>query len=446
MGEAVGDDLAAGRAGQMLGNALALSDPTAADDVLATARERLVRVGDDVGVGLVLLASATGAHARGDHVGAGRHLDEADALARQVRSPWFCLISFLRATTCLHRGELAAIGPLVATGRRAMAGVDLTSFAVIGDFCEIVAGIYSGAAEPSAQDIAERIAHAQRSEAGLALVFLELAKGLRAFHDDQLADAQASFDGIVESAQTWGLTFMAGYGGLFAADVAHARGDLAGAEARLAGAQPAVAVLDNHQLRARTDLRRAALALDGLGDADPERLVHHAIAVQVAHGYRVDLVTSLEILASALVARAAWVDAGRAVGITRRLRDTFGLRFGSEPERTRLAADVIAARGALGDEFSAAEEEGYTLGVDDGIAYLQRARAKRRTVSHGWASLTATELRVVALLAEGLTNAQIATRLLMSPETVKSHVAHVLTKLGVANRAHVAAIAARRIG
>ena len=45
-----------GRASQMLGNALALSDPTAADDVLATARERLVRVGDDVGVGLVLLA------------------------------------------------------------------------------------------------------------------------------------------------------------------------------------------------------------------------------------------------------------------------------------------------------------------------------------------------------------------------------------------------------
>ena len=168
-------------------------------------------------------------------------------------------------------------------------------------------------------------------------MFLELANGLRAFHDDQLADAQASFDGIVESAQTWGLTFMAGYGGLFAADVAHARGDLAGAETRLACAQPAVAVLDNHQLRARTDLRRAALALDGLGDADPERLVHHAIAVQVADGYRVDLVTSLEILASALVARAAWVDAGRArSGSTRRLRDTFGLRFGSEPERTRL--------------------------------------------------------------------------------------------------------------
>jgi DNA-binding CsgD family transcriptional regulator/tetratricopeptide (TPR) repeat protein len=50
------------------------------------------------------------------------------------------------------------------------------------------------------------------------------------------------------------------------------------------------------------------------------------------------------------------------------------------------------------------------------------------------AGLTARQLEVLALLSEGLTNAEIAERLVVSPRTAEHHVAAVLTKLGAATR------------
>lgn len=57
----------------------------------------------------------------------------------------------------------------------------------------------------------------------------------------------------------------------------------------------------------------------------------------------------------------------------------------------------------------------------------------------GLASLTPRELEVLALVATGASNAQVAVRLVLSVETVKSHVRQVLAKLGAANRAQAAA-------
>jgi len=55
-------------------------------------------------------------------------------------------------------------------------------------------------------------------------------------------------------------------------------------------------------------------------------------------------------------------------------------------------------------------------------------------VSSPWDALTEAELRVVRLVADGLTNREIADRLFLSPHTVDSHVRHSFTKLGVNNR------------
>jgi two-component system, NarL family, response regulator LiaR len=57
--------------------------------------------------------------------------------------------------------------------------------------------------------------------------------------------------------------------------------------------------------------------------------------------------------------------------------------------------------------------------------------------------LTERERVVLALMVEGLNNTQIAGRLVVSPSTIKTHVSHILSKLGVASRSEAVALALR---
>jgi DNA-binding NarL/FixJ family response regulator len=63
--------------------------------------------------------------------------------------------------------------------------------------------------------------------------------------------------------------------------------------------------------------------------------------------------------------------------------------------------------------------------------------------SPGLDALSAREREVLALIAEGLSNAAIAQRLRLSEHTVKRHVANILMKLDLPTRAAAAALAAR---
>ena len=57
--------------------------------------------------------------------------------------------------------------------------------------------------------------------------------------------------------------------------------------------------------------------------------------------------------------------------------------------------------------------------------------------------LTAREREILQLLADGMSNAEVAAKLFISQETVKSHVRHILTKLEADTRTHAVAIALR---
>jgi two-component system NarL family response regulator len=76
---------------------------------------------------------------------------------------------------------------------------------------------------------------------------------------------------------------------------------------------------------------------------------------------------------------------------------------------------------------------------------LRRTRLKRepRVAEGPMRGLSDREHQVLALIAEGCDNAQIARQLYVSPSTVKNHVSHLLEKLGVANRVQAAAYAIR---
>jgi two-component system, NarL family, response regulator DevR len=59
------------------------------------------------------------------------------------------------------------------------------------------------------------------------------------------------------------------------------------------------------------------------------------------------------------------------------------------------------------------------------------------------AALTEQQLKILTLLAEGLTNKEIGTRLYLAEKTVKNHVTRILAKLGVQRRTQAALLASR---
>jgi DNA-binding NarL/FixJ family response regulator len=63
------------------------------------------------------------------------------------------------------------------------------------------------------------------------------------------------------------------------------------------------------------------------------------------------------------------------------------------------------------------------------------AQAEQRMALDAASPLTAREVEVIELVSAGATNNEIASALVISESTVKSHVKHILRKLGAANRA-----------
>ena len=111
-------------------------------------------------------------------------------------------------------------------------------------------------------------------------------------------------------------------------------------------------------------------------------------------------------------------------------------------------------RGQARDAFTEAVEVYTTLGAAADVARLQATfrahgirrgpHAKHRRARSGWDSLTATEIKIAAFVEEGLSNPEIAARLLLSRRTVATHVSHILKKLDVHSRTDIARESALR--
>ncbi|WP_329056391.1 LuxR C-terminal-related transcriptional regulator [Amycolatopsis sp. NBC_01488] len=177
-------------------------------------------------------------------------------------------------------------------------------------------------------------------------------------------------------------------------------------------------------------------ALDQQGYlAGPEQaaeLHHEALTLRVDHGLRRGVLDSLDALTTLLARTGREADAARVLVSATRARSDLGF-----PRRPAEQEELDALGLATGDA---------PMSLDDVLAFVRRTRGARGRPSSGWGSLTPTELAVVKLAAEGCTNPEIGARLFMSRGTVKTHLAHVYAKLGIANRTELATVAAPHLG
>jgi predicted ATPase/DNA-binding CsgD family transcriptional regulator len=208
----------------------------------------------------------------------------------------------------------------------------------------------------------------------------------------------------------------------------------------------AIAVAAAHRLASPSpqgQAVRAAVEATATGD---ENRWHEALQLAVDHQLRPIAVDALEGLAAAASRAESWSESLRLLASAERLRDETGYRWRFPCEQRAVSDAAEAGRAAIGDDAAdAARIEGAELDWNQAAQYAQRARGERKRPKHGWASLTPTELQIVACIAEGLTNPQIAQRLFISRSTVKTHLEHVFTKLHSRHRSELAAAAARHL-
>lgn len=115
----------------------------------------------------------------------------------------------------------------------------------------------------------------------------------------------------------------------------------------------------------------------------------------------------------------------------------------------------LVAQLALEGQLRVYPLEGHALYVGDietkladieRFATGQAGRTRRRRQRTGWAALTPAQQKVARHVASGLTNPEIAARLCVSVETVKSHVGAALRTTGFRSRTELAAFVAAHFG
>ncbi|HET9676990.1 MAG TPA: alpha/beta fold hydrolase [Solirubrobacterales bacterium] len=151
--------------------------------------------------------------------------------------------------------------------------------------------------------------------------------------------------------------------------------------------------------------------------------------------YRFDVAARLEDVASP------------AVVLHRREDRAIPFELGRELAAGLPGASFVALDGAdhfpwFGDSEAILRAAQNALGID-GIAAVEPAPGTERSPTVGQ-ELTSRETEVLTLVAGGLSDREIAARLVLSPHTVHRHVANVRTKLGLPTRAAAVAAAAKR--
>jgi DNA-binding NarL/FixJ family response regulator len=249
---------------------------------------------------------------------------------------------------------------------------------------------------------------------------------------------------------------------------------------RQARAADATALLDRAGTSAAAQLCRARLALDR-GDSREALELAERLLRNIPSSLRLGRAPALEVLVRARIACGEFDGAGAAATELRelaRVAGTASLRAfadlaeaavaaaGGEHDRARpLLEDAVDRFDAAGARFDAARARIDLAATLLALERVDAAEAEATAALHGLrelgavgeaeraqallgddiplSELTAREREVLSLVADGLTNHEIAERLVVSPHTVHRHVTNLLRKLGLNSRTAAAAHAVR---
>jgi predicted ATPase/class 3 adenylate cyclase/DNA-binding CsgD family transcriptional regulator len=436
LGRETGDDVVLARGLTQVASVQWMFDPETA---LATARDasELARAtGDDITVVDGFCFSSFASLALGRYSAALDCAQQALAAAEQAGLPWpqgFAIVARSHAALLLGELDLAARGAstLAELGR----DFDDPWLTEIANLVGGAVAMFRGEASAGeALSVARHLAERDHDYANLPTIYVYEGALALALGDDE------SGCRILESANVMADALMPVVGVMsrsLLAEAALRRGDLVQA-ARWVDEIVAVPSFEQvtYATRARSRLARAR--------ADHHRareLAIEGLQATLRSGAQLVAVDFLELLAVLAVDVERYEESGRLFGLAAVERQRLGYK---RPLTEQPDVDAAMARihSTLSDS-SAAEvvAEGTGLNVQEALDYMRRGRGDRTTASNGWASLTPTERKVIELVLDGLSNAEIGQRMFVSIATVKSHLTHVFVKLGVSNRRELAALA-----
>jgi predicted ATPase/DNA-binding CsgD family transcriptional regulator len=212
------------------------------------------------------------------------------------------------------------------------------------------------------------------------------------------------------------------------------------------------------------DLWTLAFSLDDLAQvaiaegnyAEARTSLRESLLLRREQGSRYGVLFSLEYIATLAAAEADSRSAIQLATAVASLRDAYGMRQ-SPMGQAMLDKWLVPLRQALGeDAYQSAWDAGRAMSFDQAVELAlaatepqpetqsptdlpdQAPYAPKQRVTE----LSPREQQVASLLAEGLTNRQIAERMVVTERTVAAHIEHILDKLGFASRHQVATWAA----
>jgi predicted ATPase/DNA-binding CsgD family transcriptional regulator len=439
----VGDEATAARARGELGLAATRTNPGAARTELRRSAELASAANDQWALVQAREFIVESYIWLQEHAQARRALDEVADMAEQLGDPFQVAKRWwYPSVIALLDGRMAECREAAERTQAAVQAVGDPLMESVADYCLGVADVWQGMPERAAERLNSRLERAMAQGAAYAVPPVLAGIGQAELNLGRLEDARNRMEGLVPLVEgrwefAWALAL-----GILAEALRLQADDNAEHVARRARDIGEEMGNDLLATQPRLTLGRIAAAREDWTEAREQVLAHLDACVE--GGHRTYVPGCLDALAEGAAGIEAHEDAVRLLAAAEQARAEIGIvRVPPEAEHWNAMDDKL--RKVLGDQaYEAAKAQGAEMSTDDAVEWARRARGPRRRPPGGWDSLTPTELKVVELVAQGLTNPQVAERMFVAPSTVKTHLSHIYRKLEVHSRAELGALVARR--